>query len=92
LHSIPSRFGIPVALNLSRICHLLTVLLLITFGYEASLGKWYFAGVVMVAILLIYEHTLVGPEDLSRVNEAFFTVNGLISVLLLIFCSLDIFL
>jgi 4-hydroxybenzoate polyprenyltransferase len=92
LHSIPSKFGIPAALKLSRICHTITVVLLIVFGSRANLGRWYFAGVAVVTVLLIYEHTLVAPDDLSRVNEAFFTVNGLISVLLLIFCSLDIFL
>jgi 4-hydroxybenzoate polyprenyltransferase len=92
LHSIPSKFGIPAALKLSRICHTITVVLLIVFGSQANLGRWYFAGVAVVTVLLIYEHTLVAPDDLSRVNEAFFTVNGLISVLLLIFCSLDIFL
>jgi 4-hydroxybenzoate polyprenyltransferase len=92
LHSIPSKFGIPAALKLSRICHTITVVLLIVFGSQANLGRWYFAGVAVVTVLLIYEHTLVAPDDLSRVNEAFFTVNGLISVLLLIFYSLDIFL
>ena len=92
LHSIPSRFGIRTALTVSRICHVLTVLLLILFGQQSGLGTWYFIGVSLVAALLIYEHSLVAPDNLSRVNEAFFTVNGLISVLLLIFCSLDLFL
>jgi 4-hydroxybenzoate polyprenyltransferase len=92
LHSIPSRFGIPTALMLSNLCHLITILLLCIFGYQAGLHLWYFAGVGIVAILLFYEHTLVGPNDLSRVNEAFFTVNGLISVLLLVFSSLDLYL
>jgi len=92
LHSIPSRFGIKTALNLSRFCHVLTVGLLVIFGYEAGLGLLYYAGVAIVAALLLYEHTLVTSDDLTRVNEAFFTVNGLISVLLLIFCSLDLYL
>ena len=92
LHSIPSRFGVKTALILSRICHATTILFLILFGNQASLGLWYFAGVAIVAGLLLYEHTLVAPDDLSRVNEAFFTVNGLVSVLLLFFCSLDLYL
>jgi 4-hydroxybenzoate polyprenyltransferase len=92
LHSIPSRFGIPTALMLSNLCHLITILLLCIFGYNGGLHLWYFAGVAIVAILLFYEHTLVAPNDLSRVNEAFFTVNGLISVLLLVFSSLDLYL
>jgi 4-hydroxybenzoate polyprenyltransferase len=92
LHSIPSRFGIKTALILSGICHVLTVALLSIFGIQAGLGRLYFTGVILVAILLFYEHTLVRPNDLTRVNEAFFTVNGLISVLLLVFCSLDLYL
>jgi 4-hydroxybenzoate polyprenyltransferase len=92
LHSIPSRFGIPTALLLSNLCHLATVALLCVFGLKAGLHLWYFAGLALVAILLFYEHTLVAPNDLSRVNEAFFTVNGLISVLLLVFSSLDLYL
>ena len=92
LHSIPSRFGIKTALVLSSLCHVVTVALLSIFGFKAGLGRLYFIGVILVAILLFYEHTLVRPNDLSRVNEAFFTVNGLISVLLLVFCSLDLYL
>jgi 4-hydroxybenzoate polyprenyltransferase len=92
LHSVPSRLGIGAALMLSRACHLITVALLGVFGMQANLGGWYFAGVAIVAALLIYEHTLVAADNLSRVNEAFFTVNGLISVLLLLFCSLDLYL
>lgn len=92
LHSIPSRFGIKTALNVSRFCHCLTVLFLAIFGYKAGLGLWYYGGVTIVAGLLLYEHTLVSSDDLTRVNEAFFTMNGLISVLLLIFCSLDLYL
>jgi 4-hydroxybenzoate polyprenyltransferase len=92
LHSIPSRFGIKTALNISRLCHFLTVGLLLVFGFQAGLGLWYYAGVTIVGGLLLYEHTLVTPDDLTHVNEAFFTMNGLISVLLLIFCSLDLYL
>ena len=92
LHSIPSRFGIATSLNISRLCHVATILLLIAFGNRAGLGWWYFAGISIVAGLLFYEHTLVAADNLSRVNEAFFTVNGLIAVLLLLFCSLDLYL
>ena len=68
------------------------ILFLLSFGYAAGLGVWYYIGSLLVAVLLFYEHTLVSPNDLSRVNEAFFTVNGLISVLLLISTSLDLYL
>lgn len=91
LFSIPSRYGISTALRLSNWCHALTVLFLLLFGYFCDLGTWYFAGCILVATMLVYEHTLVSPHDLSKVNEAFFTVNGLISVLLLLFTSIDLY-
>lgn len=91
LFSVPSRYGIRTALLMSRLCHCVTVLLLIAFGRMAGLGWIYLSGVAVVAVLLVYEHSLVHADDLSRVNEAFFTVNGLISVLLLLFSSLDLF-
>ena len=92
LHSIPAKFGVSTALTLSTVCHAIVLAFLATFGYVAGLGVFYYAGVAVVGVLLIYEHTLVSPNDLSRVNEAFFTVNGLISVLLLIATSLDLYL
>jgi 4-hydroxybenzoate polyprenyltransferase len=91
LFSVPSRYGIRTALMVSSICHVFTILFLFLFGYSCSLGFWYYAGCILVAGMLIYEHRLVTPEDLTRVNEAFFTVNGLISVLLLVFTSLDLY-
>jgi len=91
LHSVPSRYGVSRALLLSNICHAITVLFLLAFGYVTGLGMWYFGGCVLVSFLLLYEHTLVSPSDFSRVNEAFFTVNGLISVLLLLATSLDLY-
>ena len=91
LFSVPSRYGIRTALRLSNLCHGLTILFLFLFGYFCGLGVWYYAGCVIVAGLLIYEHSLVSAENLTKVNEAFFSVNGLISVLLLIFTSLDLY-
>ncbi len=91
LHSIPAKLGIKTALLIARICHLITVSLLIAFGIAAISGWLYYVGVAIVAVLLIYEHSLVNPRDLSRVNEAFFTVNGAVGVLLLLFVSLDLF-
>jgi len=81
LHSIPARFGIPAALRLAKIFHVLTVLLLAGVGVLAGLGWLYWLGLVIVAGLLIYEHSLVKPDDLSKVNLAFFTMNGYISVI-----------
>ena len=91
LFSVPSRYGIGAALLTSRLCHAATVALLLLFGYFSGLGWIYNGGVALVSALLIYEHSLVSPSDLSRVNEAFFTINGLISVLLLLFASVDLY-
>ncbi len=92
LHSVASRYGVSRALLFSNVCHVITVLFLLAFGYFTGLGTWYFGGCLLVSFLLLYEHTLVSPVDFSKVNEAFFTVNGLISVLLLLATSLDLYL
>jgi len=84
LFSIPARFGISVALRLAQIFHILTVLLLAAAGVLAGLGWIYWLGLVIVAGLLIYEHSLVKPDDLSKVNLAFFTMNGYISIITLL--------
>ncbi|MBI2544906.1 MAG: UbiA family prenyltransferase [Candidatus Rokubacteria bacterium] len=81
LHSFPARFGIAAALNAARVCHVLTVLALATVGWALPLGWGYWAGVAAVAGLLIYEHSLVSPTDLSRLDVAFFNVNGYIAVI-----------
>ena len=83
LYSIPARFGIPAALRLAQIFHVLTVLLLAAVGLAVGLGWLYWLGLVIVAGLLIYEHSLVKPDDLSKVNLAFFTMNGYISIIAL---------
>jgi 4-hydroxybenzoate polyprenyltransferase len=80
LHSIPARWGNAVALRVAQICHVITVGLLSAIGLVMNLGPVYFIGVVIVAALLIYEHSLIKPTDLSKVNVAFFNVNGYISI------------
>ncbi|NOZ72823.1 MAG: UbiA family prenyltransferase [Chloroflexi bacterium] len=84
LYSIPARFGIAPALRLAQIAHVFTVLLLAAVGLVAGLGWFYWLGLLIMAGLLIYEHSLVKPDDLSKVNLAFFTMNGYISVLALL--------
>lgn len=81
LNSVPSRFGIPFALMLARVMHGLTVLALAVVGIVANLGIIFWLGVLIVAALLAYENAIVKPNDLSRVNLAFFNVNGYISVI-----------
>ncbi len=89
LFSIPKRFGIKAALNVSSALHLLMLFLLMSLLYLEKLGWISLAGIALVACLLWYEHSLVRPNDLSKVNAAFFTVNGYISILLLLAVGLD---
>jgi 4-hydroxybenzoate polyprenyltransferase len=82
LHSIPATLGIRASLRVAALCHLLMLLLLVVLYWAAApnLGIIYLTGVAATALLLLYEHWLVRPDDLSRVNQAFFQVNGIISV------------
>jgi 4-hydroxybenzoate polyprenyltransferase len=82
LHSVPARFGIPAALATARICHVLTIAAFALLGWMMGLGWLYWLGVAVVAGLLVYEHSLVSPDDLSRLDVAFFNVNGYIAVIL----------
>jgi 4-hydroxybenzoate polyprenyltransferase len=82
LHSVPARFGIPAALATARACHVLTIAAFALLGWMMGLGWLYWLGVVVVAGLLVYEHSLVSPGDLSRLDVAFFNVNGYIAVIL----------
>lgn len=81
LNSMPARFGIAKALLISRFLHVITAASLIALGLVMQLHMPYFVGVVIVCAMLVYEHSLVKPDDLSKVNAAFFTVNGVISIL-----------
>lgn len=84
LHSVPSRLGIRASLRIAAVCHLVMLGLLVALGVaSADLGTIYFVGLAAVAVLLVYEHALVRPDDLTRVNQAFFQVNGVISMGLL---------
>lgn len=90
LHSLPARLGAARALWLSRAMHVATVILLLWLPRWVPLGAWYHAGVAVTALLLAYEQMLVKPNDLSRVDAAFFTVNGLVSLGLLAFTAIDL--
>jgi 4-hydroxybenzoate polyprenyltransferase len=82
LHAVPARYGIHTALRLSAACHVLTGLLLIALGWSLSLGLPYWLGAAATLALLAYEHVLVTPDDLSRLNFAFFNLNSVISITL----------
>ncbi len=90
LHSIPARLGIARALVLSRVLHLAMVICLAMLVVVFQLGGFAIAGVVAIALLLVYEHSLVSARDLSRVNAAFFAVNGYVSVLFFVFWAADV--
>lgn len=93
LHSAPSRLGIAKSLKLAAICHALMVILLFALPYLAPqlhFGMIYLIGVVAIAVLIAYEHVLVRPDNLTKVNVAFFNVNVIVSVGLLIIVALDL--
>lgn len=90
LHSVPAKLGIVNSLRLAAACHfgMIVLLGLLPLVY-AQLGWLYGSGIVAVAVLLIYEHSLVRPNDLTRVNQAFFHVNAVVSIGLLVITSAD---
>jgi 4-hydroxybenzoate polyprenyltransferase len=92
LHSIPRYFGISQSLWISRLFHSIMILLLISLVAVFGLGKLAMAGVVVVALLLAYEQSLVSARDLSKLNAAFFTMNGVISVLFFVSVAGDLLL
>ncbi len=92
LHSIPRYFGIARALWIARLFHVLMLILLMGLVVAFGLGKLAVAGVIVVALLLAYEHSLVSPKDLSKLNAAFFTMNGVISVVFFFFIAGDLLL
>jgi 4-hydroxybenzoate polyprenyltransferase len=85
LYSVPSTFGEANALGIARVLHLTTVLALALGGIGAGAGMVYFLGVAVAAILLLYEHSLVRADDFTRLDAAFFTMNGVISIVFLFF-------
>jgi 4-hydroxybenzoate polyprenyltransferase len=92
LHSVPRYFGVGQALWVARAFHLIMLALLVALLWSFGLGKLAVAGVAVVAALLAYEHSLVSADDLSKLNAAFFTMNGVISVLFLVFIAGDLLL
>jgi 4-hydroxybenzoate polyprenyltransferase len=92
LHSFPVRFGVPATFTASRICHVLTVGCLVAAGLGLPVGVLYWIGAGAVAGLLAYEHSLVSPSDLRRLDVAFFTLNGVISVTFFVFVLADVLL
>ena len=93
LQSVPARWGVVRALRLAAVCHLGMVLLLLALPLVYPwFGRIYLAGIAAIAGLLIYEHRLVRPDDLTRVNQAFFHVNAVVSVGLFVLAAVDLWL
>ena len=91
LSSVPAKFGVAGALRLAALCHLGTVVLLLTLPSVYDQFGWiYYTGVCAIAILLVYEHSLVRPDDLTRVNRAFFHVNAVVSIGLFVIGAIDL--
>jgi 4-hydroxybenzoate polyprenyltransferase len=90
LYSMPSRFGIANALAVARLCHLITFVGLVSLYVVADLSIWFLVGVLISGAILIYEHTLVKPTDLSKLDVAFFNMNGVLSVVMFVFTMIDL--
>ncbi|MFF5445854.1 menaquinone biosynthesis prenyltransferase MqnP [Streptomyces sp. NPDC012888] len=89
--SVPARFGVPAALWGARACHVVTTALLAWYAVATDAGALFWVGLAVVAGAFVYEHTIVKPHDLSRLNRAFFTVNGVIGICLFLATLADLF-
>jgi len=90
LFSIPARFGIRTSLSCTKLLHLSSIVLLVWTGIRLQLGVFYFAGIFIAAVLLAYENSIIKKDDLSKLNMAFFTMNGIISILMFCFVAIDV--
>ncbi|MEU6274407.1 menaquinone biosynthesis prenyltransferase MqnP [Streptomyces populi] len=88
--SVPARFGIPAAVRGARGCHAVTTALFVWYGVAIGAGAFFWLGLVIVAGAFLYEHSIVKPHDLSRLNRAFFQVNGFIGIALFVCALLDL--
>lgn len=90
LHSIPVRFGIRNSLIIARVTHGITIIGLLLFYFLVNVGIWYIIGIIIANFILHYEHSIISPTDLSRLNTAFFTMNGILSIVIFLFTFVDI--
>jgi len=90
LYSIPARFGVKVSLAVTKLLHGASIAILVWLGIRLDSGLFYYTGVTVAAALLAYENSLVKPHDLSRLNVAFFTMNGIISIVMFCFVAVDV--
>ncbi|WP_404869313.1 menaquinone biosynthesis prenyltransferase MqnP [Kitasatospora griseola] len=90
VRSVPARFGIPAAIHGARVCHALTTALLVWYAVLTHAGAFFWCGLAVVAGAFVYEHTIVKPHDLSRLNRAFFSTNGFVGISLFAFALIDL--
>lgn len=90
LYSIPVRFGVANSLRIAQVFHILTALGYIALLIMTDLGWWYIAGMLIAYLILFYEHHIVSPSDLSRLQTAFFTMNGVLSIVVFSFTLIDL--
>jgi putative 4-hydroxybenzoate polyprenyltransferase len=90
VHSVPARYGIRFALRASIVAHVLTFALFVWYGVLVGLGLPWWIGLALTAVAFGYEHAIVKPDDLSRVNRAFFTANGFVGIALFVFALIDL--
>lgn len=90
LYSIPANFGIKTSLSLTKLLHFTAIVFLAWTGIRLDLGLFYFIGVIIAGALLAYENSIIKPNDTSRLNMAFFTMNGIISVLMFFFVAIEV--
>ncbi|MCX7737884.1 MAG: putative 4-hydroxybenzoate polyprenyltransferase [Hydrogenothermaceae bacterium] len=92
VHSLPAKLGVEKSIKVARLFHTVTFIFTVVSGFLSNMGVTYYIGVTVLAIFLIYEHSLIKESDLSKINKAFFTVNGFISIIFFVFVILDVFL
>ncbi|QSF43199.1 UbiA-like polyprenyltransferase [Paenibacillus tianjinensis] len=90
LYSIPVRFGVARALDIAKVFHILTGIGFVSLLFITDLSWWYVAGMLIAYIILFYEHHIVSPSDLSRLQTAFFTMNGVLSIVVFSFTLIDL--
>ena len=91
VHSTPARFGVRTALHISTVTHIVTFALFFWFGQLAGLGWIWWIGLALTAVAFAYQHIVVTPNDLSKINRAFFTANGFVGIALFLFAVVDVF-
>lgn len=90
VRSVPARFGVPAAIHGARACHAVTTALLVWYALATGAGAFFWLGLLIVAGAFVYEHTIVRPHDLSRLNRAFFSTNGFIGISLFVCALIDL--